>query len=212
MSGSSSTMESMRNAVGARCSTLQSCEQPSLSAVLPSSHSSPGSTTPLPHSAVQSSSVLALAPRGQQPSPSCAAVMGACVQWASQLPPPTRVSVVHVSPSSQLVGQAPAPERMPVSHVSPGSTTPLPQLAAQSLSLPEVAPGGQQPSPLRGTVIGVNRQCALQVPPSTTSSVVHASPSSQLVGHTPAPEVIAVSHISPGSRWPSPQLAAQSLS
>ncbi len=88
----------------------------------------------------------------------------------------------------------------------------MPQLAAQSLSLPEVAPGGQQPSPLRGTVIGVNRQCALQVPPSTTSSVVHASPSSQLVGHTPAPEVIAVSHISPGSRWPSPQLAAQSLS
>src|SRR5262245_24482193 len=105
MFGSASTIVIRRNAVGGTTSVLQSCEQPSPSFVLPSSHCSPDSTTPLPHTGAQSLSLLAFAPLGQQPSLLAGVVIGACVQRAVQADP-TSVSVVHASPSSQLVGHA----------------------------------------------------------------------------------------------------------
>src|SRR6185436_12650539 len=56
---------------------------------MPVSQVSPASTTPLPHDAEQSLSVLWLAPAGQQPSPSCTSVIGV---W--------RHAVVHAEPDS----------------------------------------------------------------------------------------------------------------
>jgi hypothetical protein len=65
-------MSVMRKAIASR---WHMSSQPSPGAVPPSSHSSPISTTPLPHTGAQSLSVLALAPGGQQPSPSIAWVI-----------------------------------------------------------------------------------------------------------------------------------------
>jgi hypothetical protein len=84
----------------------------------------------LPQLAVQSSSVAASQPAGQQPSPSAQAVTGEKLQAASHdAELPVNASAVQSSPSSQLVGQLAGG-----SHVSPGSTTSLPQLAGQSSS------------------------------------------------------------------------------
>src|SRR5262249_15165781 len=57
-----------RNAVG-KMLVVQLFAQASLLFALPSSHCSPGSTTPLPHTGAQSLSLVAFAPVGQQPSP-----------------------------------------------------------------------------------------------------------------------------------------------
>src|SRR5262249_60299603 len=74
-------------------------------------------------------------------------------------------------------------------------------------------PGGQQPSPLTGSVTGSWLQLALHVPAEWSVSVVHALPSSQLVGHAPGwPAGMAVSHVSGGVTTPSPHVAGQSLS
>src|SRR5258706_7202803 len=103
---------------------------------------------------------------------------------------------------------------LPSSHCSPISTTRLPQRAAQSVSVIMFAPGGQQPSPLAGTVIAVWVHAALHVPPLTSASVVQAMLSLHvaIVGQSPAPVVIAVSHVSGGVTTPSPQPSGQSES
>src|SRR6266568_9213808 len=104
MCGSTRLMLFRRNAEG---SASQVLEQPSPLVVLPSSHCSPASTTPLPHTGAQSLSSLALAPFGQQPSPLAGSVIAAWAHAAVQVPPFSSVSLVHALPSSQLVGQAP---------------------------------------------------------------------------------------------------------
>ena len=114
-------------------------QAPAEPAAIPVSHVSPGSTTPLPQVDVQSSSVVASAPAGQQPSPSAGAVIGALSHCTEQSVP-LRTSEVQASPSSQPVGHAPAsPAAMSGSHSSPSSSTPLPHSSWHSR---------EQPSPL----------------------------------------------------------------
>ena len=122
-------------------------QAPGLPAVMPVSHSSPGSTMPLPQIGWQSTSVLALQPDGQQPSLVNEQVAATCVQWVWQ-PVPVTLSTVQALPSLQSVlddGQCPGrPAPMAVSQNSPLSTTPLPQTGEQSTSLFALQPGGQQ--------------------------------------------------------------------
>jgi hypothetical protein len=110
---------------------------------------------------------------------------------------------VHALPSSaQVLKQFP-------SHFSPGSTCPSPQRGGgggQSLSLLLMQPGAQQPSPPLQEVIGVFEHATSQVAAfPAAESVVHALPSSQVVGQFP-------SHFSPDSTTPLPQFGLQSLS
>jgi hypothetical protein len=106
------------------------------------SHSSGGSTTPLPHMPEQLLSFVALQPVGQQPSPPTHIVIAGYVHVTLHMPDePERTFVVHELPSSHVAGQFP-------SHVSPASTTPLPHIGMQLLSLVALQPEGQQPSPL----------------------------------------------------------------
>ena len=85
---------------------------------------SPASMIPLSQAAIQSESLFASQPLGQQPSPEVHAEIGVFEQSASQVEAsPVRVSAVHTLPSSQLVGQLPGG-----SQVSPPSITPFPQL------------------------------------------------------------------------------------
>ena len=121
---------------------------------------SPASTTPLPHFGVQSESLLALHPAGQQPSLKAAqVVIPVWLQATLQLALlPVILSMVHVLASSQEVGQDDAG-----SQVSPGSTTPLPQVGEQSVSVLALHPAGQQPSPDTHVVIAVWLQVALQL-------------------------------------------------
>jgi len=70
------------------------------------SHVSPDSTTPLPHLGVQSTSVSAFAPDGQQPSLAPAMLIGIGEHSALQ-PSPFTTCGVHASVGAQLVGQAP---------------------------------------------------------------------------------------------------------
>src|SRR5262249_29765744 len=152
---------------------------PSPLRVLPSSHPSPDSTTPLPQTGRQSLSSVALAPGGQQPSPFVGATIGGNVHAALHVPPLTSVSVVHTMPSLHEVGQLPAPLAMAVSHGSPLSTPPSPQPVGQSESVAWFAPVGQQPSPaVVAVIVACAHACAQSVP--DTESVVHATPSSQL--------------------------------
>ena len=110
---------------------------------------------------------------------------------------------MHALPSSQLVGQ-----ELGGSQVSPLSTTPLPHPAEQSESLAEVQPVGQHPSPVAQVLMAPWLQATLQFWALPVSwSTVHASPSSQLVGHE-----IDGSQVSPLSTTPLPQLAEQSVS
>ena len=136
--------------------------------------------------------------------------MGTRVQRKSQADAVSvRFHVAQASAGGHAVGHDVAGAR--VSHVSHGvSTTPLPQVAAQSASRAALAPGGQQPSPLRKAVVGTKAQRALHVPASSNRSSVQGCASVQLFGHAPAPLVIPVSQVSPGSTLPSPQVAEQS--
>jgi hypothetical protein len=99
------------------------------------SHFSPLSTTPLPQTGLQSLSLVAFAPGGQQPSPLAAAVIAGCEQTTLHCTGfPVCMSAVQALSSSHddaqvcvlLVG----------SHVSGAVTTPSPQLFEQSVSLP----------------------------------------------------------------------------
>jgi hypothetical protein len=177
------------------------------------SQSSPLSTTPLPQTGLQSLSLLALQPEGQQPSLFLQAVMVTKLHLAEQPPPFCSVSLVQALLSLQLVGHLPAPEVMPMSQSSPLSTAPLPQLTEQSLSLLLVQPDGQQPSPSLHCWICVFLHWALQLPGLSRSSWVQLSLSSQEVGHAPGlPATMPLSQASPASSAPLPQLAEQSLS
>jgi hypothetical protein len=171
--------------------------------VIAVSHVSGGVTTWSPHPA-QSLSFAVVAPAGQQPSPFAGAVMVVCVHIAVHAVPAS-ASVVQAAPSLHLaaVGHAPVPVAIAVSQVSPVSTMLLPHITEQSESVADVAPVGQQPSPGAAAVMLPCTQCVSQLVPATVS-VVHAMPSSQLVGHAPVPVVIAVSHISAPVTAPSP--------
>ncbi len=174
------------------------------------SHVSGDSTTPLPHDAEQSESVVALQADAQQPSPELHDVIGALLHDTEQ-PEPTSLSMVHATPSSQASGHAPGPLAIPVSQVSGGSTTPLPQLGEQSESVLESQPEGQQPSPDAQATIAALLQ-ETEHPEPTSRSLVQAMESSHELGHAPGPELMAVSHVSGGSTAPLPQLSEQSLS
>jgi hypothetical protein len=150
-----------------------------------------------------------LHPAGQQPSPLAQAVTGWRTQRASQSLVAILCQVAHASGGGQSAWQDAG--LVAVSHVSQGlSTTPFPQAAAQSESIPAWAPGGQQPSPFRSAAVGTNTQRAWQVSASTRRSSVQGTPLAQLRGQLPAPAVMAVSHASPASRRPFPQLIPQS--
>lgn len=163
--------------------------------------------TPVTTGLRQSSSSVALQPGAQHPSPSTQAVIGVNEHSALQLSAePTRVSVVHAKPSSQLVGQSP-------SQVSDPSTTPLPHVGEQSSSLSASQPAGQQPSPSMQLVISVKVHAAVHSSADpVSSSIVQATPSSQLVGQfpsqvsgawtTPSPHVGPPSGGPPSSMFP----------
>jgi hypothetical protein len=175
------------------------------------SHSSGGSTAPLPQVGEQSESVSALHADGQQPSPPAHIVIGLALQEAEH-PEPTRRSSVQASPSSHVLGHAPAPLAIPVSHVSGGSTVPFPHVGEQSPSLCVSHAEGQHPSPLAQSVMGPALQLTAH-PDPTNWSFVHAIPSLQVRGHAPAsPSGIAVSHASRASTVPFPQVGEQSAS
>ena len=187
-----------RNAVG---SSWQVGLQPSFAFVLPSSHCSPASMTPLPQRGWQSLSLSELQPLAQQPSLLVQDVIVTLLQAAMQVPPETSESCVQalLSLQSAAVGHFPVPLVIAVSQVSPWSTLPLPQVAAQSLSVSCVQPDGQQPSPPAHAVMGVFAHAAVQVPLFMTESVVQTwlSLQSAAVGHLPVPLVMPVSQVSP---------------
>ena len=159
---------------------------------------SPGSMMPLPQTALQLLSLLALQPGGQQLSPLAHATMGVCVQAALQVAAlPVITSAVQGLPSLQVVGQVAGG-----SQVSPGSTTPLPQVELQSLSLLCVHPLGQQLSLLMQPTTGVWLHTTLQLAGlPTIESGVQALPSLQVVG-----QLAGGSQVSGGSTTPLPQL------
>ena len=120
-------------------SLRQSAEQPSPPAVLPSSHTSPASSSSLPQ--VISRQML------EQPA---AGLGGSHSSFASQsmipLPQDSSLSqpALQPSPSSQL----------PSSHTSPGSTKPLPQyISWHSAEQPATASGGSHASPVAQSTI-----------------------------------------------------------
>ena len=80
-----------------------------MTVLLPSSQSSPGSRTPSPQVGSQSESVSTVQSAGQQPSPATQSVRGSCTHCAlHSSASPIRVSIVHLSPSSQVSGQSPS--------------------------------------------------------------------------------------------------------
>jgi hypothetical protein len=97
------------------------------------------------------------------------------------------------------------PAAMAVSHISLGSTTPLPHVVEQSISADASHDAGQQPSPVMHIVMTALAQIAVQVPARSNESVVHATLSSQDVGHAPGlPAAMAVSQVSCASTTPLP--------
>ena len=104
----------------------------------PFSQSSPGSTTPLPHTGMQLLSLLALHPDAQQPSPLVQVEMVPDATHCRWQPVPW--SAYAVQPMlAHMLGQLP-------SQTSPDSMTLLPQNGRQSLSLSEL----QVPEPPPG--------------------------------------------------------------
>lgn len=124
--------------------------------------------------------------------------------------PPASVSTVQASPSSgQVVGQVEGG-----SHVSPPSTTPFPHTGAQSESVWPLHPRGQHLSPAAHAVMGAYEQRRVQssTRPETVTAVQGAV-CSQVAEQAPGfPAVIPLSHDSPFSTAPFPQMAGQSLS
>src|SRR5262249_31343952 len=150
-------------------------QAPGIPGGMPVSQRSEPSTTPLPHTGLQSMSVLKLQPEGQQPSlVKLQRVIALCAHWAVQVCAlPTRRSVVHALPSLHCarVGHDDGG-----SQVSPASTTPFPQRGWQSLSLFALQLAGQQLSPPVHAVICVWVQVRWQ-PEPVTPSTVQALPS-----------------------------------
>jgi hypothetical protein len=154
----------------------------------------------LPHLGLQSLSVVAFAPAGQQPSPSACEVIVTGMQTALHCAAdPTSICRMQPLPPPQLAGQSP-------SHFSLPSRTPLPHLGLQSLSVVEYAPSGQHPSPSTGEVIMMGMQTALHCAADPTSICrMQPLPPPQLAGQSP-------SHFSALSRTPFPHFGSQSLS
>jgi hypothetical protein len=120
---------------------------------------SPVSTTPLPQTGLQSESLVALHPAGQQPSAPIQAVMATWVQATLQVSlPPVIWSVVQALLSLQEVGHEDFG-----SQVSPLSTTPLPHFGEQLGSVLALHPAGQQPSSAPQAVMVVWLQATLQL-------------------------------------------------
>jgi hypothetical protein len=165
---------------------------------------SPDSTTLLSQMGVQSPSLLASQPEGQQPSELTQLVMALKTQSAVQEPAlPTRVSEVQTLPSLQLEGQLATG-----SQVSPDSTTALSQTGLQSSSVRLLHPEGQQPSASTQLVMLVYSQLEVQSDGSPSSaSEVQALLSSQAAGH-----VAMGSQTSPVSTAPLSQIGEQSSS
>jgi hypothetical protein len=133
--------------------------------VLGGSQVSPAPARLSPHCGLQSLSVAAVQPSGQQPSSERQPAIGWWMQ-AREHPSgdPDAKSSVQALPSSQVRGQAPGrPAVIARSQLSLSPTTPSPQMAAQSESVAIVQPVGQQPSPSAQAVIGIATQWALHV-------------------------------------------------
>jgi hypothetical protein len=165
------------------------------------SHVSGGSTTPFPHTGLQSLSVVALHPVvGQQPSPFTHRVcVPVSTHSAKHVPPLESERNVHAT-CGQLVGQLP-------SQSSPASTTPLPHTAVQLLSLRELQLAGQQLSSFKHIVcVPEFWHSAAQVPALARVRRLQAS-CGQVVG-----QLESGSHVSPVSTMPFPQDAGQSAS
>jgi hypothetical protein len=168
------------------------------------SHSSPGSSTPLPHTGMQLLSFTALQAVGQQAS---SFTQLPCVPdvWHCAWHVPPFASERSVQP---ICGQV-AGHDVSGSHVSPMSTMPLPHVAGQSTSRlagDVLHPGGQQPSlfvPLHGSC--VIEQRTLQVAGDPVSVVI----SQHCAGGHAVGQVFGGSHVSPafGSTRMSPQPA-----
>jgi hypothetical protein len=172
------------------------------------SHISPGSTTRLPQEGLQSLSMLAFAPKGQQVSLLVAVRMGSKLQrmphaLGARL---LRVQAMKSSHCEADVGHRP-------SQNSPRSMMRLPHMGLQSLSLLALPrPAGQQPSPLTVRVIGTWSQRTLQFSGEpVVMSWVHGSPSSQ-EGHGRSGLVGSHSSPSASSTTPLPQLGEHSAS
>jgi hypothetical protein len=165
---------------------------------LSGSHVSPPSTVPLPQTAPQSASLLAVQPEGQQLSAvSEQAVIATDVHFTLHvLAAPVRVTFMH-SAVGHVAGQ-PAPSQVSPSEVS---TLPLPQ-PAQSLSV-----AGPQP-------VGQNVSLATQPRDDSTHANVHfvASPVSLRTVLTSLTHAdffcwhdVSGSQVSPASTLPLPQ-------
>ncbi len=111
---------------------------------------SPGSTSELLQVPVQSRSLFASQPPGQQPSPLVHCVMiwleHATLQFIAL---PVSASIVQALPSSQLVWQDSGG-----SQVSPASSVPFPQVTVQSESFAALQPRGQHSSAFMQVVTG----------------------------------------------------------
>ena len=156
---------------------LQSALQPSPPSVLPSSHASPGSITPLPH------------PCTLQSAPQSAMVAGSAGSQAS----PASQSVIPLPQLSSL-RQSPLqpspPSKFPSSHTSPGSTIPLPQPVSLQVAVqPPTGSGGSHSSPATQSVMPLPQLSSLR------QSELQPSPPSELPS----------SQTSPGSVSPLPQ-------
>jgi hypothetical protein len=185
---------------------MLSLQSAALAGQLPS-HDSPLSTTLFGQIGLQSESLLAFAPVGQQPSPDVATLIGACTHCRAHALPVT-LSVVQAMLSLQsaaLAGQLP-------SHSSPFSTTLFPHTGRQSESVLALAPTGQHLSPLAGALILTCVHSALQLAALPVSiSSVQASLSVHVVGQGVE---LPASQVSPAalSMTPSPHLIEQSAS
>jgi hypothetical protein len=168
---------------------------------------SPLSTTPLPHTAAQSVSLLRLQALGQQPSPLVQAVTAACVQATLHVAfAPVRVSVVHASPSLQLMLEQ-ITAAGDTSQVSPLSMRPLPQ-PGQSTSIVGPHPVGQKPSagPQARAVVVQTYVQAVTLPDDVRT--LFASDTHAVIC---VMQVLDGSHVSPDSTRPLPQ-PGQSMS
>jgi len=199
-----------RSVVQASSSSQVRAQAPGSPAVIARSQASPASTAPSPQTGVQSGSLAAVQPAGQQLSPEVQAVIGTATHEEVQLVgDPRKVSVMQVPSEGQTIGQEAGSAR---SQVSTGrSTTPLPHIAAQSASTVRSPPGGQQPSPATNAVTGRCTQAAEQVPAESSRSLVQGSRSLHAFSQAPgAPAAIETSQVSFGWTTPSPQVDEQS--
>src|SRR5439155_1961840 len=128
-------------------------EQPSFRTTLPSSHSSGPSTTPSPHSLVQSAEQPS--PLDRLPSSHCSPGSRFPLPHRQQPRRSSRQSIVHRSSPPRSAGASqPAPPRSPPSHSSSPSRRPFPQKKQpdrsswlQSSAQRSVPPSGQLAPP-----------------------------------------------------------------